>query len=129
MIVQVLLLDNNLLLYLPPVLSLVRTLDIVLWRGNALSFPPSEILDQGWKVVKPFLHQFCDRTSKTYQAQAGRNKILDEAERRKLDRARHTSSSSEENTSRDEEQRRWSQLLNLLDCFLKKSFLLIYRDL
>ena len=62
--------------------------------------------DQGWKVVKPFLAQFCDRTSRTYQAQAGVRRIREDAERRKLERSRHSSSSSEENCQEDEDRRR-----------------------
>ena len=58
------------------------------------------------KVVKPFLSQFCDRTSRTYQAQAGVRRIREDAERRKLERSRHSSSSSEENCQEDEDKRR-----------------------
>ena len=61
---QVLLLDDNLLLYLPPCLSLVSTLHVLHWRGNPLSFPPSQVLDQGWQAVKQFLYQMAATTGK-----------------------------------------------------------------
>ena len=68
-----LLLDNNLLQYLPPCLALVRKLEVVSWPGNSITFPPREILDQGWKTVKPFLHQFCLHSRKT---EPGNEKII-----------------------------------------------------